>query len=412
MTNLHKIAIISHDLVAVLRVSAELLNFGLNPSVVLSDENTSIPDILTTISGGKLLSPVKAYHMTRKAIARYPEHFIYLYEDAFLRGNISSDIKALVDERNPEKIVFCTARPRLRRYIRNGIAYIDDVPVNHTLLGKDPFEPVKESYIPNIVREYSGLASKSIGLVDIERGSEHLGGIIASAKESVVICDATKPHHLETISRAILHGDGRWMICGGGGLIKSFPVALGYSERRAKLTPSTNELPLIICVGSLDEVSALQLSVASEKAFIYPVMVEPSELWDLQVRREKITELVAEIGSHIEKGHNVAITTSLSRYVSRVRKLAAVILATVVRKTMEKHDIGGILTMGADTANILCNELKVKNINVEGCIQEGVSTIIAKAKTETGKTFILGTKGGAVGDPLEIVRAIKFMRSG
>ena len=40
----------------------------------------------------------------------------------------------------------------MNRITRNGIHYIDGVPVHESVFGKDPFEPVADSYIPEILK--------------------------------------------------------------------------------------------------------------------------------------------------------------------------------------------------------------------------------------------------------------------
>ena len=406
-----KIAIIAHDLVAALRGTSKFVNYGLNPAVVLKGKIPVNSEIIALVPGGKLLSHQRAYQLTRKAIARCTNRFIYLYEDSFLRGNISADIKALVDELQPEKVIFCIARPELKRYILHGSAYIGALPVNRTLLGNTPTERVREAYIPAVIQKDSGLASKVIGIDDIERGPYHIASIINRSAERIVICDARETHHLKAIAEAIVVGQGAWIPCGSGGLMKEMPVVLGYCEQTRAIKPLVNDRPVVLSVCSLDEVSALQLSIAAERGTIYPLMVEPAALWRKADRERKMDDIAREAAERIAAGQNVAITTTLSRYIPQVRLYAASLLATVVRKAIDQQDIGGLLAFGADTTYALCRELRVETIQVKGCINESVSTLIAEAHTREGASFRLGTKGGGVGDELEVIRAVQFMRS-
>jgi uncharacterized protein YgbK (DUF1537 family) len=406
-----KIGIICHDLVAALRGTSKFVHFGLSPVVVLNEKIPVNSEIISLVPGGKLLCPRRAYQLTRKAISRCNDRFIYLYKDSLLRGNISADIRAVIDELQPEKVVFCTARPELARYIMNGTAYIGDLPLNRTLLGNDLAEPVKEAFIPAVIRKDTGLASKLIGLSDIERGPSNVAGIIKRSVERIVVCDARETHHLKTIAEAIVLGQGAWIPCGSGGLMKEMPAVLGYRELRKTILPLVNDRPIVLSIGSLDEVSALQLSIAAENGTVYPVLVEPADLWRKPDRERKMDGLAREAAERIKAGQNVAITTSLSRYAPQVRLYAASLLATVVRKAIDQQNIGGVLAMGADTAYALCKELQVETLRAKGCINEDVSTLIAEAYTRDGLSFWLGTKGGAVGDELEIIRAVKFMRS-
>ena len=406
-----KIGVICHDLVAALRGASKFVHFGLSPVVVLKGKIPVNSEIISLVPGGKLLCPRRAYQLTRKAISRCTKRFVFLYEDSTMRGNISTDIRALVDELQPEKVIFCTARPELARYILNGSAYIGALSVNRTLLGNTSAEPVREAYIPAIIQKDTGLASKLIGITDIERGPYHIASIIKGSAELIVVCDARETHHLKTIAEAIVLGQGAWIPCGSGGLMKEMPAVLGYRELRKAITPLTNDRPVVLSVGSLDEVSALQLSIAAESGTVYPVLVEPAALWRKADRERKMDELARKAAERIEAGQNVAITSTLSRYVPQVRLYATSLLATVVRKAIDQQDIGGLLAFGADTAYALCRELRVETIWVRSCINEGVSTLIAEAHTREGSSFWLGTKGGGFGDELEVMRAVQFMRS-
>lgn len=406
-----KIGIVAHDLVAALRGTSKFVHFGLDPVVVLKGKVPANSKIISLVPGGKLLSPRRAYQLTRKAIARCSGRFIYLYEDSTMRGNISADIKALVDELQPEKVIMCTARPELERYILNGSAYIGALAVNRTLLGNASVEPVREAYIPAIIRENSGLASKLISISDIERGSCHIASIIKGSAERIVVCDAREIYHLKIIAESVVLGQGAWIPCGSGGLMQEIPAALGYRELKKDITPLSNDRPVVLSVGSLDEVSALQLSIAAENGTIYPLMVEPADLWRKSYRERKMDEIAREASERIEAGQNVAITSTLSRYRPQARLYAASLLSAVVRKAIDQQDIGGLLAFGADTVYALCRELHVETIWVKGCINEGVSTLIAEAHTIEGASFWLGIKGGAIGDELEVIRAVQFMRS-
>ena len=405
-----KIGIIAHDLVAALRGTSKFVHFGLDPVVVLKGRVPINSEIISLVPGGKLLSPRMAYQLTRKAIARCSGRFIYLYEDSTMRGNISTDIKALIDELQPEKVIFCTARPELSSYILNGSAYIGALAVNRTLLGNTSVEPVREAYIPSIIKKDSGLASKLISINDIERGPRHIASIIKGSTERIAVCDAREIYHLKTIAEAIMLGQGAWIPCGSGGLMKEMCTFLGYRELKKDITPLLNDRPVVLSVGSLDEVSALQLSIAAESGTIYPLMVEPADLWRKANRERKMDEIAREAAERIEAGQNVAITSTLSRYSPQVRLYAASLLATMVRKAINQQDIGGLIAFGADTAYALCRELHVETIHVKGCINEGLSTLIAEAHTRAGASFWLGTKGGGVGDELEVIRAVQFMR--
>ena len=406
-----KIGVIGHDLVGAIFGTIEFTHFGLQPIVVLDGKIPGNCEVISLATGSKIASPRMAYLQTRKAIARCRGRFVFLYENLFLMGNISADIKALFDELQPEKLVFCTAWPELNSLILGGIAYIGDIPVNKTSRASDVITPIKEAYIPSIVEKYTGLTSKLITLEEVEQGPGHIAQLIEESSHRIVVCDATERFHLKNIAEAIGFGEGAWLACGSRGLITEMPCVMGYEEQRRVILPLPNKEPVLLIIGSLSDVSALRLAIAAEKGILYPVMVEPAELWNRGKREQKINKLAREAGEKISKGNNVAITSTCSRFIPQFRKVAASLLASIAKQVIEEYKIRAIFVSGADTAYSFCRALQVYKIEVKGSINEGISTSIAKAYTSRGETFWLGIRGGSGGEEEEIIRVLQFMRN-
>lgn len=73
--------------------------------------------------------------------------FIYKKVDSALRGNISAEIKAVLDASQTTAIPFLPAYPEMNRVLINGDLYIDQVLVSQSVFAKDPYEPVIESNV-------------------------------------------------------------------------------------------------------------------------------------------------------------------------------------------------------------------------------------------------------------------------
>ena len=74
---------------------------------------------------------------------------------AALRGNVGAELTAVLDAAGADRLAFLPALPKMGRITRNGIHYIDSVPVADSVFGQDPFEPVTASSLEEIIAAQS-----------------------------------------------------------------------------------------------------------------------------------------------------------------------------------------------------------------------------------------------------------------
>ncbi len=111
------------------------------------------------------LSGEEAYRRVYRIVKRAREArvaYIYKKTDSALRGNIGSELAAALDASGEPVLHFFPAFPKMKRTTRRGIHYIDGVPVQESVFGQDPFEPVRCSFIPDIIRQQSSTEVKVI----------------------------------------------------------------------------------------------------------------------------------------------------------------------------------------------------------------------------------------------------------
>lgn len=78
---------------------------------------------------------------------------IFKKTDSALRGNVGSELAALLIASGESILPFVPAFPRMNRTTKDGIHFIDKIPVAESVFGKDPYEPLRHSYIPDILHE-------------------------------------------------------------------------------------------------------------------------------------------------------------------------------------------------------------------------------------------------------------------
>ncbi len=69
--------------------------------------------------------------------------YIYKKTDSALRGNVGSELAAVLAAGKASVLPFVPAFPKMGRTTEQGIHYIDGIPVSESVFGSDPFEPVE-----------------------------------------------------------------------------------------------------------------------------------------------------------------------------------------------------------------------------------------------------------------------------
>lgn len=82
------------------------------------------------------------------------ETLVYKKVDSTLRGNLTSEIRALNDFYNPDLMVFAPAFPKQGRKTVDGTHRLDGTPIHRTQFGEDIKSPVQSSTIPSYFHDF------------------------------------------------------------------------------------------------------------------------------------------------------------------------------------------------------------------------------------------------------------------
>ncbi|MDF2524379.1 MAG: hypothetical protein K0R31_2020 [Clostridiales bacterium] len=196
------------------------------------------------------------YDITKKAI-EYGIPYIYKKTDSALRGNIGSELTAVLDAAEAESLSFFPAFPKMKRITVDGVHYIDGVPVEESVFGKDPYEPVKCSYIPDLIKKQSTvkvtLAEEVESLVKREDAPE------------IIVWNAQTDEQLEKLGQGLYKENKLQVMAGCAGFAAVLPKLLGLEGRPPK-TPNFIQKFLVIC-GSVNPITLSQLEFAEANGF-------------------------------------------------------------------------------------------------------------------------------------------------
>lgn len=85
---------------------------------------------------------------------------------------------------------FLPGYPEIHRVTKNGTHYIDGELLENSVFGKDPFEPVNMSYIPDIIKKESDVA------VEVLKRSEKIPEL-AKDQPEIIVCDTVSTEDID-----------------------------------------------------------------------------------------------------------------------------------------------------------------------------------------------------------------------
>ena len=264
-----KLLVIADDFTGALDTGVQFAASGAETRVVTNIEydfsrTGREVQVLVLVAETRHVKWEEAYRMVYGIAKRACESGIpYLYKktDSALRGNIGSELKAVLDAAGKHTFHFLPAFPRMNRVTRNGIHYIDGSPVHESVFGKDPFEPVTCSYIPDMMR-----GEVPVTVVESMDGWERQNG--------VMVYDASTDEELMSIGSFLKEKGELGLTAGCAGFAAVLPQLLGLSGKRRERI-SLDKKFLVAC-GSVNPITVRQLDYA-ERAGMKRIRLTPEQ---------------------------------------------------------------------------------------------------------------------------------------
>ena len=164
-----KLLIIADDFTGALDTGVQFTKVGIKTKVLVNtelnlDQNSDV-EVLVLNAETRHLEKKQAYDIIYRLIktaekAKIP--FIYKKTDSALRGNIGSELAAVLNASEDSILSFIPAFPSMDRITKEGIQYINSVPVSESVFGRDPFEPVKYNSVKEIIQSQSAVCVNEI----------------------------------------------------------------------------------------------------------------------------------------------------------------------------------------------------------------------------------------------------------
>jgi len=381
-----KLLIIADDFTGALDTGVQFSSRGAKTKVITDSQyDFSRADGLNVLvfdSETRHLAPEKAYEIINDFVKRAATKFSYIYKktDSGLRGNIGSELAAAMDALNLEKIAFIPAFPKTNRVTKNGVHYIDGVPVAKSVFGQDPFEPVKNSDVKTILAEQTD-------------------------KKGIQVYDSESDEDMKKIADS-LGLEGLRLTAGCAGFAEVLANKLGFNGKVENI-PSMPEKFFLIC-GSVNPVTQKQINYAASHGFkriCLSVEEKLNENWpESQDCEQSAKTWLKEIeNSHaILDANNPNETQETEEYIkshnlniNQVRVRISHAITSAAKVLLDNGLEARLMCVGGDTLLALMQYVGVRELVPICEIEKGV---VLTSFSYNNKNYSIMTKSGGFGD--------------
>ena len=416
-----KLLIIADDFTGALDTGVQFTKVGIETKVIVNteldlDQNSDV-EVLVLNAETRHLEKEQAYSIIYQLIktaekAKIP--FIYKKTDSALRGNIGSELTAVLDASGCPILSFIPAFPSMDRITKDGIQYINSVPVSESVFGKDPFEPVKYNSVKEIIQSQSPVCVNEIKET-VYRNQE--------MQEGISVYDATSERSLVEVAEYLKKNGKYHLIAGCAGFAALLPELLGIKGRPEMSKPFFSKL-IVIC-GSVNPITREQLRYGEncgyERIRLTPYQ-KLNRQWLESVSGQKMLEQIGQSmrthicciidGNDSEKEGEFDTEGYARKNNMNVNDLRMTISETfgmIAKKLLRIEQDTLMLISGGDTLLGLMrqigeNELIPVQEIVPGCV-------LAKLKWQE-KEYYIATKSGGFGEENFLKQLVTKMQCG
>lgn len=410
-----KLLVIADDFTGALDTGIQFASYGARTEILTDIEinfkDYPFTEVFIVDTETRHLKSKKAYEtvylLTQNAVNAGIE-YLYKKTDSGMRGNIAAELTAVLDASGSGFLAFLPAFPEMNRTVEGGVSYVDGVPIEKSVFGQDPFEPVTHSRIremfenQKIVKEYS----------DPEK-VEWVPG-----EKQIAIFDSVTDDDLKETAVYLQQRGLLKVAAGCAGCASVIAEMLNLSRHEIRLEKVMP--PLLIVCGSMNEISKKQLAYAQSKGYTRITLSMRQQLEDGYLNSESGTSLLKEMIQICRTEGVCMIDTTSERQVIReymknegvklekVRTEIAERLAEIMEELTAQGPELTVMVIGGDTLIHFVRKMKCRQISLLCELEKGV--VYSRMKMQ-GKSIRVISKSGGFGDEALLVRLIEGMNA-
>lgn len=425
-----KLYIIADDLTGANATSVLLAKEGFKcssfiDSNLLNDSNMENYDVVAVSTDSRGIKANEAYDKVAKEVNRV-KHVNPTYAkriDSTLRGNIGSEIDAVLDNVKDSVAIVVASYPDSSRISIGGFLLVNSIPLEKTLVAKDPKCPVTNSKISEIIKLQTKHSVGNIGVNEVLRGHINLCDKIkdlANSNNRIIVIDAVTNDDIDIIAKASKMSDLNVITVDPGPFTRSY-----LNEKYGSSTVEQGK-KVFLSIGSVSKTTIGQIEhllVSRNPDF---VKVDPLKLIDGNQLDKEIDRVISIIQEKLEANKSNILGVSTTTREEEVLDLTALskelkideeAISVKINKGLAKiteialeisHSaIGALYTSGGDVTMEVMKILEVEGID----IKDEVIPLAVYGRFIGGKYNNMPaiTKGGLIGDEKTLLVCVDYL---
>jgi D-threonate/D-erythronate kinase len=411
--------IIADDLTGAADTGVQFVSQGLDTCLISPDGAQPIDfnryqrrDVLVVNTHSRGLDARQASEriaLLLKDYRRDPFPLVYKKIDSTLRGNMGSEIDALMEKTGLSIGFMAPSFPEQKRSLVGGIMMVDGKPLSQTEAAQDSVSPIHESHVHKILGAQSRMDITRIDLTHVASTVEKLHDEVMreciSGKGMLIIFDAVTHKDLRNVAEVGFRMPQPPLLIGSAGLAREIAEELSASAGHRPFSPEITEaVHVLIVSGSASGVTHGQIrrleETGSVSSFDLGAGVRPD---DEKTREEWMIGTAGRMGEALRLGH-VLLKSPLERLEPRVG-ISVQARITYELAVMARHalvasgmPIGSLMLVatGGDTAMAILQALNAEELHILGQVIEGVAMSRLAGGAYEGLRIV--TKAGAFGE--------------
>ncbi len=417
-----KLLVIADDLTGSIDTGVQFAQQGIATLVTVDRElklNHLAPDlqVLVVDAESRHLSPDDAARRVRKiaeSARKQDVKYFYKKTDSTLRGNVGAELDAVITASGCDALSFIPAFPKTSRYTRNGFQFIGDKLLHQTQYGSDPLDPVKSSFIPEILGSQTRRKVVTANLNVTGKNREE-----TSRDAEIFLFDCESETDLLEIGEALRARKMLNLTAGSAAFAGMLPELLQLPRTDQDFPRPKG--PLLIINGSLNEVSLKQATYAAQKGVktfdLTPEILTGSPFETAGYNKVLLFNLARESSA----GHDVIIRTAADRsqlddlfkgnYQDKdIRNTCLQVsahLGKIVFDILQKSFFNTVTIFGGDTLIGILKALSIIGVRPMKEIYPGI--VVSRMEGAT-RSLSLISKAGGFGEEDAIMRIIEYAK--
>lgn len=425
-----KLFIIADDLTGANATSVLLSKSGFKcssfiDSDLLTDELLDRYDVVAVSTDSRGLTKQEAYQKVEKEVKRVSnkKNIISKRIDSTLRGNIGAEIDAVLDNIDDGVAIVVSSYPDSGRISIGGFLLVDSIPLEKTLVAKDPKCPVKKSRIKEIIQEQTNYKVSEINIQEVFQGEEHLSCRINQLVEEgnkIIVIDALTNSDIDVIAKASNKCNFDIVAVDPG------PYTRSLMNAKYEDVPIEQGKKVFFAIGSVSKTTINQIEYLSAIKSVKIIKVNPMNLIKKEEKENEINKALKEIKLNLDSNEinilGIATTTHESEVLNlsdisskmniseeEISNLINEGLAEITEKAIElsKSSVGALYTSGGDVTIEVMKKLEVEGID----IKDEVIPLAVYGRFIGGKydNMPVITKGGLIGDRQTLSKCMDYL---